>query len=140
MEITRILLDTNAYSAFKHNSKDAIDIISRAEHIGMNSVVAGELCAGFAAGTREDKNLRELREFLLSYRVRKIPIDHETATYYARVYQELKRKGRPIPTNDLWIAATALQYNFAIFSYDKHFKDIDGLIAGKRLHDFLNAL
>lgn len=139
MEITHIFLDTNAYTAFKYNNTEAIRILTYAEQIGMNSVVIGELQAGFAMGVRADQNFQELQEFLSSYRVRKLSIDYETATYYAQVYQNLKKKGRPIPTNDMWIAATALQHNFAVFSYDKHFEAIDGLMTGKRLDNFLNG-
>jgi len=53
-----------------------------------------------------------------------------------RVYYGLRKKGNPIPTNDMWIAATALQYNLALFSYDKHFQAIDGLKTGSGIADF----
>ena len=65
-----------------------------------------------------------------------LPVEDTTADYYALVYRELRKKGRPIPTNDLWIAATALQHGLALFSYDAHFTEIDGLPVGTQWLDF----
>ena len=66
-----------------------------------------------------------------------LPVTGDTAGFYAHVYRQLRRKGKPIPTNDLWIAATALQHGFAVFSHDRHFAEIDGLLTGQQLADFL---
>lgn len=132
-----ILLDTNAYAAFKRGNQEAIDILRHAQVIGISSIVLGELLSGFGAGRREAENRRELKVFLDSPRVRTLPVGEDTAEFYARAYLALKRKGTPIPTNDLWIAATALQHGAAIFSYDQHFQVVDGVIAGDRLSDFL---
>jgi predicted nucleic acid-binding protein len=90
----------------------------------------GELLAGFAVGSREAKNRTELQQFLASDRVHILFIDDSTAAYYATVYRLLRSKGRPIPTNDMWIAASALQHGYALFSYDGHFQAIDGLRVG----------
>lgn len=81
----------------------------------------GELLAGFAVGTREAKNRAELQQFIASDRVILLLADEITAEYYATVYRNLRSKGHPIPTNDMWIAATALQHGFAIFTYDSHY-------------------
>ena len=64
-------------------------------------------------------------------------VDDGTAEYYAMIYRNLRQKGHPIPTNDMWIAATALQHGFAVSTYDGHFQYVDGLIAGNRLLDFV---
>jgi tRNA(fMet)-specific endonuclease VapC len=64
-------------------------------------------------------------------------VDERTAEHYATIYVHLKRKGRPIPTNDMWIAASALRHGFALFTYDGHFQYISGLFIGKTLEDFL---
>ena len=64
-------------------------------------------------------------------------IDLETAEHYARVYRELRRRGRPIPTNDMWIAATALQHGLAVFSHDRHFREVPSLPVGTRLDEFI---
>ena len=130
MAVIDILLDTNAYAAFKQGRAEAVDIVRRAARIAVNSVVLGELLAGFAVGSREAKNRGELQQFLGADRVVVLIIDEVTADYYATVYRAQRGKGRPIPTNDLWIAASALQHGFAIFSYDAHFKDIDGILVG----------
>jgi tRNA(fMet)-specific endonuclease VapC len=135
--VREILLDTNAYAAFKRGNQEAIDILRHAQVIGISSIVLGELLSGFGAGRREAENRRELKVFLDSPRVRMLPVGEDTAEFYARAYLALKRKGTPIPTNDLWIAATALQHGAAIFSYDQHFQVVDGVIAGDRLSDFL---
>jgi predicted nucleic acid-binding protein len=128
--MTAILLDTNAYVAFKQGLPDAVDIVQRAPQITMSSVVLGELLAGFAIGSREEQNRNELQQFLASERITVVASDDRTATYYANVYRGLRAKGRPIPTNDLWIAAAALQYGCALFSFDGHFQSVDGLIVG----------
>src|SRR5262245_25964153 len=102
-----------------------------------SSIVLGELLSGFAVGTREEANRQELQQFLASERVHQLVIDAETAAQYAVVYRELRRRGRPIPTNDMWIAASALQHGFAVFSDDGHFYEVPGLHVGTRLDDFL---
>ena len=136
MAIREILIDTNAYAAFKRNAPDAVEIVRRVPLIVVNSIVLGELLSGFAVGSREAINKHELNLFLSSPRVKQVSIDNSTAEHYATVYRELRKKGHPIPTNDLWIAASAFQHNLAVFTYDNHFQAIDGLIAGNQLSDF----
>jgi predicted nucleic acid-binding protein len=135
--IRRILLDTNAYSAFMNNLDDAVDVIRHAPAFFLNSVVLGEMLSGFAAGSREEKNLRELSRFLGSPKVKLVSIDYGTAEKYALVYRKLRKKGHPIPTNDMWVAASALQHGFAVFTFDKHFEVVQDLDLGTRLSDFL---
>jgi predicted nucleic acid-binding protein len=137
MAVRNILLDTNAYAAFKRGAPDAIQVIRHAPIIGVNAIVLGELLGGFAVGTREAINRQELERFVASGRVRLFPVDDDTAEHYATVYLNLRRKGQPIPTNDMWIAATALQYGLAVFSYDSHFQAVDGVVAGSHLADFV---
>ena len=97
----------------------------------------GELLAGFASGSYAAKNRRELAEFLSNPRVRQLAVDNETAEHYAVLFAGLRRKSRPVPTNDLWIAASAMQHGYAVFSFDKHFTEMDNLIVGSVLEDFL---
>lgn len=136
MEIRPILLDTNAYTAFKRNVSEAVELIKGSPLIGLNTIILGELLGGFAGGTKEIVNRRELTQFLEINKVQIFMIDSETAEYYAIVYRQLRTKGNPIPTNDMWIASTALQYNLGLFSYDKHFQSVDGLTTGTCLGDF----
>lgn len=137
MAVREILLDTNAYSAFKRKAPEALDRIRHAPLIGISSIVLGELLGGFAVGSLEAINRDELKRFLASKRVKQFPVDDTTAEYYAGVYRNLRQKGQPIPTNDMWIAATALQHGLAVYTYDKHFQSVDGLIVGNRLSAFV---
>ena len=137
MAVRNILLDTNAYTAFKRGALAALEIMKHAPLISINSVILGELLGGFAVGSREAMNKQELKRFLSSNRVKVFLVDDDTAEYYALVYQLLRRKGQPIPTNDIWIAATALQHNLAVFTYDSHFQAVDGIIVGNHLADFM---
>jgi predicted nucleic acid-binding protein len=135
--VIRVAIDTNAYAGFKRADPDLVEVIAAADVIGVSAVVLGELLGGFAVGNRAEQNRRELDAFLASSRVRTLPIDQETARWYARVYSALRTAGRPIPTNDLWIAACSLQNGLALVTRDRHFEQIDGLIAGARLDLFL---
>jgi tRNA(fMet)-specific endonuclease VapC len=128
--VASILIDTNAYVAFKKGLPEALEIIQRAPTIALPVTVLGELLAGFAVGSQTERNRRELQAFLTSPRAQVLTVDELTAEVYARVYRELRSKGRPIPTNDLWIAALALQHSAALFTFDQHFALVDGLIVG----------
>lgn len=124
----QILIDTNFYVAFKRQQTPAVDRLRQAEYIGVSTVVLGELLAGFRCGSREKENRRELDQFLDSPRVEVLGIDEETAEFYAGVFRVLRDRGRPIPSNDLWIAASALRHGLALATMDGHFKEIDGLL------------
>jgi len=124
----RILVDTNFYVAFKRNNIEAVTLLQHVDDIGINSIILGELLAGFRCGSRERQNRHELDEFLDSPRVTVIGVDEETAEFYAQVFSELKLKGRPIPSNDLWLAASALQHGLALATYDEHFRAVSGLL------------
>ncbi len=137
MAIRHILLDTNAYTAFKRGIPTACEIIEHVPFIGLSAIMLGELYGGFAFGTQEQRNLDEFERFLTSRRVHILDANADTARHYAAVYRELRQKGRPIPTNDIWLAATARQYDLALFSYDAHFQAIDDLHIGNTLRDFL---
>ena len=127
----RILIDTNAYAAFKKNDADAVSVLKTTEYVGVNIIVLGELLSGFKGGTKESINRKELEQFLDSPRVNLLPLDEETAEFYARIYWDVKKRGKPIPTNDLWVAASAMRHGLALFTYDEHFADIAGLILHK---------
>jgi len=126
--LRRIIIDTNIYAAFKRNVQDVVKVFRRVDYIGINTVVLGELYSGFKGGAKENLNKQELEQFLDKPRADVIPIDENTAEFYAQVYWNLKRNGTPIPTNDMWIAASALQHGLALFSLDGHFKEVDGLM------------
>lgn len=126
--MNRILIDTNIYAAaFKGNPK-IIMRLNQVSHIGIASISIGELFSGFKQGTREEKNRRELAGFLDSPRVVLYSVDEETAEHYSSTLIQLKRKGCPIPTNDIWIAAVAFQYGLPLYTLDNHFSHIEGLL------------
>lgn len=133
----QILVDTNAYSAFMRGDPVIGEVIVHADRLLLNSVILGELLAGFAAGSREAKNRFELSRFLASPRVGVLPVTADTADSYALVYAQLRQKGQPIPANDLWIAASALEHGAALLSLDAHFGHVSGLRCGSRMADFL---
>lgn len=133
----KVLLDTNAYVAFKRGDPGAVEVVRLADRLGVPAVVLGELLAGFAGGAREAENRAELADFLASARVSVLPVGERTAAYYAKAYQGLRRRGRPIPTNDLWVAATAQEYGYALFTFAGHFGAVEGLLTGRRPEDFL---
>lgn len=128
----RIIIDTNFYAAFKRNDDEAVNLLKQVEYIGVNTVILGELLAGFRCGSREKQNRTELDQFLDSARVHLISIDDETSEFYAQIFSELRRKGQPIPSNDLWLAASALQHGLALATYDSHFCAISGLLLAIR--------
>lgn len=132
-----ILVDTNAYTAFMRGEAVIVEVITHAPQLFVSSTVLGELLAGFAAGTRESKNRSELAQFLNSPRVGVYPVTADTADSYALVYASLRRKGQPIPSNDLWIAASALEHGAALLSLDAHFANVEGLRLGQNMSHFL---
>jgi tRNA(fMet)-specific endonuclease VapC len=132
-----ILIDTNAYAAFKRGDANVSEVIRHAETIAISPVVLGELLGGFECGNKTKKNLDELQQFLQSSRIRVFSITSDTAKFYSQIYASLRGKGQPIPSNDMWIAAQALENGCVLCSYDKHFKTIDGLITGSALSELI---
>ena len=132
-----VLLDTNAYAAFMLGKVEVVEVIAHADSLLINSVVLGELLGGFAAGTREAANRAQLARFLDSPRVDVVAVTAQTADSYALIYSGLRRKGQPIPTNDLWIAASAMEHGAGLLTRDVHFRQVEGLRCGQCLADFL---
>jgi predicted nucleic acid-binding protein len=132
-----ILIDTNAYAAFKRGDETIVAVLQHAPSLLMCVTVLGELLAGFAAGNSESVNRSELSQFIYSPRVKVVASTPATADLYALIYAALRRKGQPMPSNDLWIAASSLEHGAALLTYDAHFQAIDGLRAGQILADFI---
>ena len=131
-----LLIDTNVYTAYKRGDAGVLKVLQQATGLAISPVVLGELYGGFALGSRNAANRRELAAFLALPEVTVLPIDRDTALQYASIYVDLRRAGRPIPTNDLWIAAAAMQHGCPLFSFDAHFGAISGLRVGSSLADF----
>ena len=130
-----ILFDTNAYASFKRNDAAIIEIIKHAELIGISPVVIGELMAGFDGGNKAKQNKIELQKFLESSRIVIYPITLDTAHFFSQIFCILKSIGKPIPTNDMWIAAQALEHGCVVCTNDKHFGFVEGLISGDTTTD-----
>jgi len=123
-----LLIDTNIYSLAMRGALETIKTLQEAHEIGICAISIGELISGFKGGKREQENRRDLEEFLDSPRVRLYGIDEDTAEFYADILNRLRKKGKPIPTNDIWIASVALQNGLQLYTSDRHFKNISGLI------------
>ena len=132
-----IVIDTNAYTAFKRGDAAIVSVLQHAPVIIVCATVLGELLGGFAAGQRQSANRSELTKFLNVPRVKVVASTAATADLYALVYAALRLKGKPIPTNDLWIAASSLEHGAALLTLDAHFQSIDGLRTGAQLEDFI---
>ena len=128
----RILIDTNCYSEIDDGDPEAINRVQSATEVWMPLIVLGELYAGFELGTQRERNERQLEDFLSRPSVGVLFPDGETARHYGRVFQQLRRQGTPIPTNDIWIAALALQHDLILDSSDKHFMYVPGLLLLRR--------
>jgi predicted nucleic acid-binding protein len=103
--------------------------IREASQVQVNAVVLGELRAGFLKGTRRAENLAELGAFLASPRVDVVAVDEETAERYAVILDSLRQRGALIPTNDIWIAASAMQSGSILLTTDPHFRDVIQIVA-----------
>ncbi len=128
MEKHKVMLDTSAYSAFLRGNGEIKRALQEADEIYLNAIVLGELYSGFAQGSREKKNREILRDFLSSPRIQIAGLDEETAERYAAIITYLRSKGTPIPTNDLWIAATAMQYGLKLLTTDGHYRSVPQII------------
>ena len=124
----RLLLDTNAYRAAGEGGERAVSFLRRADEIRMPFVVLAELRAGFAAGTLGRRNEAKLVEFLNSPRVEVLFADDQTTRHYAEIFAQLRREDTPIPTNDLWIAALAVQHDLPLLTSDRHFLRVPQLL------------
>jgi tRNA(fMet)-specific endonuclease VapC len=127
MEMKKILLDTNAYSAFRGGNRAILSALASAEVVYLSIFVIGELLAGFAGGKRNRENCVQLDEFKSKSTVKVLAATEETATIFASIKNALKQAGNPIPINDIWIAAHALETGAVVVTLDMHFKAIDGL-------------
>ena len=123
----RVLLDTNAYSALRRGNEIVAEHVRRSEEVLVSIVVAGELLFGFRNGSRYEENVRALQEFLADPNVRLLPVTWGAADIFGQISAALRRKGRPIPTNDIWIAAHAMEHAADLLSADPHFAHVDGL-------------
>ena len=122
-----VLVDTDAYSAFMRGHANVVARIRRAERVLLSTVVVGELLFGFRHGSRFERNRNSLEQFLDNPFVSLVPVTYTTAERFGRIAAALRGKGRPIPTNDIWIAAHAMETGADLLSFDRHFDDVEGV-------------
>jgi tRNA(fMet)-specific endonuclease VapC len=123
----RLLIDTNIYSYALRGDDSVVDVLKKAEHIGISVISIGELLYGCKGGGKEQKNREELEIFLDSPRVVVYSVDEDTSEFYAEILNNLRAIGKPVPTNDIWIAAVAFQNGLKLFTKDEHFRAIAGI-------------
>ena len=117
-----VILDTNALSEFLLDSPQVKDVLSSSAFACLPVIVLGEYRFGAAESRLRAVLLRKIEECERLFPV--LEVDRSTARHYADIRQELKRKGRPIPSNDLWISALARQHQLPILSQDAHFDEV----------------
>jgi tRNA(fMet)-specific endonuclease VapC len=120
----KLLIDTNRYSDFARGDAVVVEQVRTAEQICIPFVVLAELRAGFLAGTRPRENQALLIKMLLRPSVKSLYPDADTTHHYASIYLQTRKQGTPIPANDLWIAALAVQHELVLFTRDRHFENL----------------
>ena len=120
-----MILDTNALSGAADGDPGALEIIAGAERIAVPVIVLGEYRLGIAQSRHRKEYEEWLREWVAAVTV--LDIDRETTYQYAKIGLELKKIGKPIPSNDLWIAALCGQHSLPLLSRDRHFDVVSGL-------------
>jgi len=121
----RVLLDTNIAIGFLAGDESVVKRVAEAAEVLAPVVAVGELYFGAHRSARAEQNLDRVREFVSAVSV--VGVDSDTAAVYGRLKDVLRSKGRPIPDNDLWIAAIGMQHDLTIVTRDAHFESVDGL-------------
>ncbi|MFO1465018.1 MAG: type II toxin-antitoxin system VapC family toxin [Steroidobacteraceae bacterium] len=121
-----MILDTNALSAFVDGDESVRTVILKSSQPAIPVIVIGEFRYGIAQSRHQSEYESWLDTHLPDFLI--LSITEETASVYSDLRVELKRRGRPIPANDAWIAALALQHRLAVLSRDTHFDSVPGLI------------
>ena len=120
----RICIDTNRYQDFCEGAEDAAAVIRKSSEINIPFIVVAELRAGFACGKKGPENERVLSLFLHKPRVKLLLADEGTTFIYAHLFRQLRTQRTPIPANDLWISALAVQHGLLLFSRNTHFQKL----------------
>jgi len=120
-----LILDTNALSAVADNVSGAVQVFIGAGAIALPVIVLGEYQFGIAQSRLRNHYETWLERLIAASRI--LDIDEQTATHYAQVRVELKKVGKPIPSNDVWIAALCRQHSLPILSRDSHFDAVSGV-------------
>lgn len=125
MVMDRLAIDSNAFIAYRAGDTGVRTLIEQAKLLCMPMTVMGELLYGALNSLHREENVQAVKEFFRQ--CMPIVVDDAVAERYAEVRVNLKRKGTPIPENDVWIAASCMEVGSALISQDEHFAAIDGL-------------
>jgi len=125
--VRSVLLDTNAFTALFRGDVVVWKAISTADNVFASVVAIGELESGFRGGSRDAENLEILERFLSKPTVETLAVTRETSECFGRIKNTLRKKGTPIPINDIWLAAQCVENGAVLVTYDRHFSAIDGL-------------
>ena len=123
--LRRFLLDTNIVTALFAQEAAVLQQLEQAMEVFLPSIVLGELYYGAEKSARAEANIERVQEFAARSAV--LACDSETAQFYGHVKNQLRAKGKPLPENDIWVAAFALQHDLALVSRDAHFQEVEGL-------------
>ena len=104
-----------------------VEKISGSDSVLISPVMLGELMFGFRKGAKFEQNMRMLRRFLDHEAVEVTPLGEVTADRYSRIVMQLKKDGNPIPINDVWIAAQAMEHGAELLTSGRHFERVAGL-------------
>ncbi len=126
--MSRTLLDTNAYTALMAGDSRVAEVLASSEAVLLSATVVGELYDGFLDGSRNLENRRILGKFREKPRTVCVPVTDATAEWFAEIKRSLRRRGKPIPINDVWIAASCMEHGARLLSFDTHFDCVDGLL------------
>lgn len=124
----RVALDTKRLTDLFQGDSDLASRLASCEEVWIPLIVLAEIKAGFLGGSQQHRNEVLLRTFLGKRTVSVLLPGRETAEHYARLFVQLKRAGTPVPDNDLWIAALALEHDLVLITRDQHFKKIPQLL------------
>ena len=125
--VHRLALDTSAYSRLRAGDTRVRDLIASADSVLVPTPVLGELHGAFELGSRVRENRVALSEFLDEPFVQVTPVSESVARHYGRVFASLRRAGTPIPANDIWIAACAIDQGACLLTFDRDFERIAAL-------------
>jgi tRNA(fMet)-specific endonuclease VapC len=120
-----LILDTNALSAVADDESAAVELFKKADVIALAVIVLGEYRFGIAQSRKRNDYEDWLQRLIGVSQV--LEVDEQTTQYYAHVRVDLKTVGRPIPSNDIWIAALCRQHSLPLLSRDRHFDTVRGI-------------
>ncbi|ODS87579.1 MAG: twitching motility protein PilT [Cytophagaceae bacterium SCN 52-12] len=122
---SEILLDTNVIIELFKGNPTILENLKGFQSVNISSTVLGELLLGAYRSSDPEKHLAQINGFLLKCQV--LAVTAQTANEYGRIKSALLTKGKPIPENDIWIAAVTKYHNLTLISADKHFNEVEML-------------